>query len=207
MLERLLEQDALWFYTVHFEWSNKFMDALAPFLRNPLFWAPLYLFLIFFAIINYGKRGIYWCLFFGLNVGLADLTAAKIFKQYFQRVRPCNDEVFSDIIHKLVTCGSGYSFPSNHATNHFAMALFIILTIGNKNWMVWILCLIWAGAISYSQVYVGVHYPLDVIAGALYGSCIGIFMAFLFNRYIKLRLPYRKKNAPAPGQYDDAMFI
>jgi membrane-associated phospholipid phosphatase len=207
MKERLLETDYLWFYTVHFEWVHPILDIIAPFVRNPLFWAPLYLFLAFFAIINYGKRGIYWCLFYIMTVSFSDFTAAKIFKAYFQRIRPCNDELFSDIIRGLVNCGSGYSFPSNHATNHFAMAMFIIFTISGRNPFTIILCILWAAMIAYAQVYVGVHYPFDVIVGAIYGSLIGIFFAKLFNKYIKLRLPVRKKNAPPVGQYDSDLFI
>lgn len=207
MKERILETDYLWFYTVHFEWIHPVLDALAPFVRNPLFWAPLYLFLAFFAIINFGKRGIYWCLFYIATVSFSDFTAAKILKNYFARIRPCNDELFSDIVRGLVNCGSGLSFPSNHATNHFAMAIFIILTISKSNPFAIILTLFWAASVAYAQVYVGVHYPFDVIAGAIYGSAIGVLFAFLFNKYVKLRLPVRKKNAPIPGHIDDGMFI
>ena len=64
MLEKLQEWDYLWFYAIHLEWISPVMDVLAPLLRNPYFWAPLYLFLIFFAIINYGKRGFYWIAFY-----------------------------------------------------------------------------------------------------------------------------------------------
>jgi len=209
MLENILDQDRLWFYTVHFEWANPYFDVIAPFLRNPLFWTPLYVFLAFFVIINYGRRGIYWILFYAMTVSISDFTAAKFLKPYFQRIRPCRDELFSDVVRNLVPCGSGWSFPSNHATNHFAMALFICLTLGKKNPFVWVACLVWAASVSLSQVYVAVHYPVDITGGAIYGSTIGIIMAWVFNKYVKFRIPIRKKNAPEPYKNDsnDPMFI
>lgn len=207
MLEQLQEWDYLWFFSVHLEWIHPVMDVLAPLLRNPLFWAPLYLFLLFFAIINYGKRGFYWCAFYLMTFGIGDFTAAKIFKPFFARVRPCNDDLFADIVRNLVQCGGGYSFPSNHATNHFAMSLFIIVTLGRRNPLVWFLCILWAASVSYAQVYVGVHYPMDVIGGALYGSFIGVLMGVIFNKYVKLRLPIRKRNAPPMGHQEEELFI
>jgi undecaprenyl-diphosphatase len=86
----------------------------------------------------------------------------------------------------LVQCGSGYSFPSTHATNHFAFALFMIGTLAQRyRWIVAPL-IIWAAAIAYAQVYVGVHYPFDVLCGALLGSSIGIFVARVFRARIGL---------------------
>lgn len=82
----------------------------------------------------------------------------------------------------LVGCGGGYSFPSSHATNHFALATLLFLSWGRKfrSWR-WIL-LLWAASIAYGQVYVGVHYPLDVSFGALLGATLGLLAYQLYRR-------------------------
>ena len=100
-------------------------------------------------------------------------------------VYTCNDEKIATQVKLLVPCGSGYSFPSSHATNHFAAAVFIIFTfVEKRRWLKWSL-LAWATSIAFGQVYVGVHYPLDVICGGILGSGIGWLGAFLFEKYLK----------------------
>jgi len=84
----------------------------------------------------------------------------------------------------MVHCGSGYSFTSSHATNHFALAVFIFLTLGKLGWYFRWPFILWATIIAYSQVYVGVHFPLDIISGAILGTLIGFILAILFNRYV-----------------------
>ena len=103
-------------------------------------------------------------------------------------MRPCNDIIFQDTVELRVDCGGGYSFTSSHATNHFALAMFIIFTLGKKNrWIRWGLIL-WAGSIAYAQVYVGVHYPLDVFIGSLLGILIGTFVASFYGSFHKLKI-------------------
>ncbi|MEY2901476.1 MAG: hypothetical protein RLY89_582, partial [Bacteroidota bacterium] len=82
----------------------------------------------------------------------------------------------------LPNCGSGYSFTSSHATNHFAFAVFIFITMGQVlgKWK-WAF-LFWAGSVAYAQVYVGVHYPIDVLVGGLLGTLIGFISANLFQQ-------------------------
>ena len=117
--------------------------------------------------------------------GLADTTSSRLIKNTVKRVRPCNDENVKMHVKLLVPCGSGYSFTSSHAANHFAAAVFIIFTfLDNRKWLKWSL-LVWAASISFGQVYVGVHYPLDVICGGLLGSGIGWLCAYLFQRFFK----------------------
>jgi len=113
-------------------------------------------------------------LFAVATVGMADVVSSKLVKPAVQRVRPCNDVGLKFEVRELVHCGGGYSFTSSHATNHFAIATFLYLVLGGlrKKWIRWAL-LAWAASIAYGQVYVGVHYPLDVITGAVLGSLIG----------------------------------
>lgn len=180
MLEQLIHYDQELFLFFNQTISNLFFDFLMPILRNPYTWAPLYLFLIIFFIRNYKTRGIVMLVFFILTFAIADSTSSSLIKPEVKRVRPCNDALFKDEIKLRVRCGSGYSFPSSHATNHFALGMFL-LVVFRKRWkpIVW-LSLGWAASISFAQIYVGVHYPIDILAGAILGSLIGYLVATLF---------------------------
>ena len=103
------------------------------------------------------------------------------------RLRPCNDPINALHGRLLVECGSGYSFPSSHATNHFGMSLFLYFTFGS--FFKWIkpVVILWAALVAYAQVYVGVHYPIDVVTGACIGSIIGYIVARLFNKLVMLK--------------------
>ncbi|MCB0736305.1 MAG: phosphatase PAP2 family protein [Bacteroidetes bacterium] len=165
-----------------FEWINRttanaFFDVLMPAVRNKYFWAPLYVFLTTYLLINHKLKGFYVLLLVGLSFALANSVSAEILKPIFKIDRPCNDPVFQHHIELRVHCGPGKSFPSTHATNHFAIAVCLGLLL----WRRWKwpskLLLFWAFLVSYAQVYVGVHYPLDVMMGAILGSLIGIACA------------------------------
>lgn len=207
MFEALLEQDNLWFTTVHFEWANPFLDTITPYIRNPYFWAPLYLFLLFYTTLNYKLKGLYWSLTYLATFGIADYVSASIIKPWVQRIRPCNDELFADIVRPLVQCGGGYSFPSSHATNHFAMALFICITLGRGKPWIWVLALLWAISIAFSQIYVGVHYPVDTIAGALLGIIIGVITATFFNKAVTFKPKEKKYQYKGTDIDDNPTFI
>lgn len=168
---------------IHVIWGNVFLDGLLPFFRNPYFWAPLYLFLLVYMLINYGKKGIWWCTFFLITFVFCDYISASILKPLVHRIRPCNFNDLGFQIRELVPCGSGYSFPSSHATNHFGMAIFMISTLRSKFTFIAPLALLWAFVICYAQLYVCVHYPSDILSGGLLGSVIGYF----FGRYYKMR--------------------
>jgi undecaprenyl-diphosphatase len=163
--------------------TNSFFDALMPFMRTGPNWAPLYLFIVVFVLLNFKGRGGWWVLFFICTVALTDMGGTNIFKHNFDRLRPCRDPDLLFNVRLLVDhCGSGNSFISNHAANHVGMATFFFVTFRHilKKW-VWV-ALIWAGLVAYAQVYVGLHYPLDIIAGSLFGSIIGLTTGKLFNK-------------------------
>lgn len=183
MLEQLIHIDKEVFLAINQGLSNPFFDWLLPIMRNPFTWAPLYLFLIIFFIRSYGKMGFIIVAFTLLNFAASDVMSSHLIKKTVKRVRPCNDVEFKNEVNLRVRCGSGYSFTSSHATNHFAMAFFWIMLFRRK-WKhaLW-LCVTWATIVSVSQIYVGVHYPLDIICGALLGMGIGILNGYLFKRF------------------------
>lgn len=147
----------------------------------------LYFFLLIFILINFGRKAIPWILCFIVIVTLSDQISSHLLKPMVSRPRPCHDPLLLDKIRLLLhNCSDNPSFTSSHASNHFAMAVFIFLTLQPylKKWSY--LFFFWAATIGYGQVYIGVHYPTDVIGGALLGTCIGYFFAFQFNKRLPL---------------------
>lgn len=175
----------VWYY-MNVAGHNTVMDAFVPFLRNQWTWAPLYLFLAIFMPLNFGRKGWMWCVFFLLTFAMSDYLSASVAKVYFHRLRPCNNPFLATTVHLLVPCGSGYSFPSTHATNHFALGIFSAMSLQSRFKWIWPVALIWAFSVSYAQVYVGVHFPLDVTCGALLGLGVGQLTGRVYNRIYKL---------------------
>ena len=182
-LQKLEQWDRWLFIQINEQQSNFFFDTVMPYLRNSFFWTPLYLFLFLFVILNYKGRGWWWLLIFLCTVSLTDIVSSKILKESFERLRPCQDPDFIVNVRLLVNrCSGGYSFTSSHATNHFGMATFFFITFHRyfKNWA--FLAFLWAAVICYAQVYVGVHYPFDVLGGAVAGAAIGLLTGGFFNK-------------------------
>lgn len=182
----------IWYY-MNTVWHNDVLDAIVPYLRNQWTWAPLYLFLLLFMTMNFGRRGWMWCVFFLLTFSLSDYISASIIKPYFHRIRPCNNPYLAQLVHNIVPCGGGYSFPSSHAANHFSLGVFSAITLQRHVKGVWYMAMAWAILVSYSQVYVGVHFPLDVTCGGLLGIIIACITSAVFNKIYNLSQPDKKK--------------
>ncbi|MGY0040844.1 phosphatase PAP2 family protein [Pedobacter sp. NJ-S-72] len=182
MIESLHTFDVDLFLKIHRGLSNGFFDWFLPLMRNRYFWAPLYLFIIIFCFKEYKKRG--WYIIGGilLTFAMGDMISSRFIKPFVSRLRPCNEPALvNDIIHR-VPCGSGFSFPSAHATNHFGIAVFLIMVFYPKWKPILPIGLAWAFIISFAQIYVGVHYPIDTIAGAALGSTIGFLVSLLYKK-------------------------
>ena len=175
------------FFKINVQWTNNFFDINFPWWREAETWMPLYLFLFLFILINFGKKGWLWILFALLTIAITDQLSSSLFKDWFNRVRPCNDVYMLQYSRLLLNhCPSSASFTSSHATNHFGAAMFIFKTLKNyfKKWSY--LFFVWAASISYGQVYVGVHYPFDVVGGALLGMMIGLLASAIYKKRIGL---------------------
>lgn len=153
-----------------------------PYWREKKTWIPLYLVFGLYAVVKYRIKALYFILAAALTVAIGDPVSSRLIKKNVKRERPCREASLSREVKLLVHCGGGYSFTSSHATNHFAIGVFLFLTIGRlfRSWR-WLL-LLWAASIAFGQVYVGVHYPLDVLVGALIGSLIGWLVFLLYRR-------------------------
>jgi len=182
MIESIQQFDVELFLKIHRGLSNGFFDWLMPLLRNRFFWSPLYIFIVVFCIKQYKKQGYYIVGMTLFTFAMGDLIASRLIKPFVARVRPCNDfSLANEIIHR-VPCGSGLSFPSAHATNHFAIAVFLICVLYSRWKPVLPIGLFWAAIISFAQVYVGVHYPVDVATGAILGTIIGFVCSRIFKK-------------------------
>lgn len=180
--------DEYLFYLINSEWHSSLLDQVLPIWRNKLFWMPLYLFLASFLLINFKKKGLWLIMALAVTIGISDTLSSKIIKKNVQRLRPCHELVIKPELRLLVNCGGGYSFTSSHATNHFAIAFFLIFTLGKIFKRIRIPLFLWAVSIGYAQIYVGVHYPFDVLAGGIIGGLIGCFVAFYFQKLFNLEL-------------------
>ncbi len=181
LIQHVLHFDYWLFSKINRQWVSPFFDTVLPFLRESEIWLPFYLFLLFFATLNFSKKGGWWCLTLVMTVIISDLVSSSLIKSLIFRFRPCRDPVISQYARVLVSyCPQSSSFTSSHACNHFSAAMFIFLTLKQTSYW-WRLTFLWAFAISYSQVYVGVHYPLDVLGGIIVGCIIGFGMFVFFK--------------------------
>jgi hypothetical protein len=188
--EGLKHLDYFLFSKINGEWHSSFFDRVIPFIRESYLWLPFYFFLILFTTINFKFKGWYWVLFFILTAMLSDFISSSLIKDHFIRVRPCHDPSLSEKVHFLVTyCPTSSSFTSSHAANHFATTMFIFTTFKKAISRAWAYLFLWAFFISYAQVYVGVHFPLDVFCGAIVGLIFGYIPAKIFNNRIGLDEP------------------
>jgi undecaprenyl-diphosphatase len=172
-MEFLLHIDKLVFDFINQSLANSFFDHVLVFFRNPSSWIPLYIILAFFFILRFKKNGIIITIFWLVGTGIADYTSSSIVKPAVERLRPCRDIDKNPEVIARVKCGPGYSFPSSHATNHFAMGVFFYLFFLRIFRKYAFLFLVWAAIISFAQIYVGVHYPIDILGGTILGSLIG----------------------------------
>jgi membrane-associated phospholipid phosphatase len=183
IFEQLIRLDHWLFGVINQKWTNSFFDNIFPFLRQGEIWVPFYLFLLFFATMNFGRKGWLWSFSLIMTVVISDLASSSLIKHLVFRYRPCANPDMENQVRVLVNyCPyNSSSFTSSHACNHFAMAFFIYLTL-KQTGSLWRIVFLWAFLISYSQVYVGVHYPIDVATGAILGSTIGYAMALFFQK-------------------------
>jgi membrane-associated phospholipid phosphatase len=195
ILGTLYNLDKDLFILIHSEWSSSNMDWLFKALRNALTWVPLYIFVLFWILRFHRKNALPFILLTLVTFAITDHTSAAIMKPFFHRLRPCFDPSLDEYIRTVVTCGGKYGMPSTHASNHFGLAsfwFFSLLWMGARKWYwLWI----WALLIGYAQVYVGKHYPGDILVGALLGTVVGFLLALFFRRWTLNRS--RRQNLPA----------
>ncbi len=181
-MKKIIELDKRLFVKINQSWTNPFCDGLMPFLRQPLVWGPLYLFILVFVIYNFPKKAFAWILSLCITVTIADIVSSRFIKPMVGRIRPCRDIDLVENVRLLAAyCGQNGSFTSSHAANHFGIAMFLMITLRHVWGNYCYLFFLWAFAICYAQIYVGVHFPLDIIGGTAVGCLAGWITGSFFN--------------------------
>ena len=180
LLKWLDHLDKVLFVLIQHDSDHSIMDKVMPVLRDPVTWIPLYIFMLYYTIRKGRSSAWSFIILSVLTVAITDSLTAQILKPLFGRLRPCYDPELSSIIRGLVDCGGLYSMPSNHAANHFGLAAFWYFSIRKMNGRKWNWLWAWAALICYAQIYVGKHYPFDVLVGSFTGFITGLGMSRLF---------------------------
>ena len=165
---------------------NSFWDFIMFWASDKLIWIPVYILFLFILWKNYRSKIWIVILFAALLIFLSDQISVHLFKDVFQRLRPCHDPDLAGMVHIVNgKCGGQYGFYSSHASNIFAVAVFVISLIRKGDTITILSILLWAVLISYSRIYLGVHFPADVIAGVIAGSLLGWMVARIVKNTIR----------------------
>ena len=167
---------------------NQFWDVAMYWITNRFFWTPLYILLLLLVVQQFKKKTWLVVLSIVLLITLSDQGSGLI-KRSVERYRPCYNLSIGQQVHLIDGCGGQFGFVSSHAANSFALAMFLsILLRGRaKNFTPFIF--IWAGLVSFSRIYSGVHYPLDLLGGAILGCLLGYLMLKIYF-YADKRINY-----------------
>ncbi|MFR9164867.1 MAG: phosphatase PAP2 family protein [Dysgonomonas sp.] len=169
----------------------KWLDPVMIFLSSHWSWMILFLIVSIFMI----RRSRYWGvreIILILVTVVANSIINNIVKVIIQRPRPCQNEELEATIRVLEDCGTRYSFFSAHSSNAFCLAICTALFFRNKYYSV--LILIWATAVAYSRIYVGKHYPLDIIVGITFGVLMSFIGSFLLDRFREQKIEHPDYN-------------
>ncbi|WP_181306302.1 phosphatase PAP2 family protein [Rufibacter sp. XAAS-G3-1] len=180
-MDEIIALDQALFLELH-RHRSPFWDVVMVLISNKYVWFPFYGVLVGLFIYFYQRKGWLMVLSLGASVGLADFISSGILKPTVARLRPCHDQLINASVNAIDGCGGQYGFVSSHAANAFAVAIFVILLLPRKQWLFKILLLVWAIAISYSRVYLGVHYPGDITGGALIGVGAALLSMYFYRK-------------------------
>ena len=179
-LDELDEQLFLYLNGLHTDW----LDALMYWITLKYTWFPVYFLLVAAVVWKYRIRGLMMCLGMLLAVGISDQITSGWMKPFFERLRPCHVTDIQAMVHTVAGCGGRYGFASSHASTTFGLATTVWLML--RRWSAafgWAFA--WSATVAYSRVYVGVHYPLDILTGAAVGFVVGWLVYQLYRWVIK----------------------
>lgn len=176
MIEKIKQLDeGLFLWLNSFHWD--FLDPIIFQMTETVTWIPLYVFLIY-KIYKFDPKNSWWV--FGgvmLTILISDQVTSGLMKPFFERLRPCHDPRWEGMMHNYGRCGGLYGFVSSHAANTFGLAVFLNRKLKGKlpglRWLY-----LYAFVVSYTRIYLGVHYPWDIILGGVMGALAAWFSWF-----------------------------
>ena len=169
--------DRIVFYFCNHDLQNRLFDVVLPIvtdLNKHWYGLSIAAILWLLLLLRTGTPGRIAALLLIPTITFADQLNSSFLKYLIVRPRPCH--VLPDV-HLLVSCGSGYSFPSSHAVNTFAAALVLAYFLPRWTWAFFSFAII----VDFSRVYVGVHYPSDVLGGSIVGLLCGALVILVFR--------------------------
>ncbi len=186
-LEKLKHFDTELFLAINRQ-HNSFFDIIMFWASNKLFWFPFYAVLLIFLIRIYKKFTIYILIAITATITLCDQIASGLLKNLVKRLRPSHEPDLAQFIHlSKAGAGGNYGFVSSHSANAFGLVtLLYFLLPARYNWLKRLL-IFWALLVSYSRIYNGVHYPADILGGAVVGLVSGILIWFIFKNIFKYK--------------------
>lgn len=186
MIEKLKQWDeALLLFINGFHTDS--LDPVMLVVTRTDVWTPLFLVLIFLIFKTYRKEGWWVMVGVALTVLLADQITSGLMKPFFHRLRPSNEPALEGALHLVNGYRGGlYGFASSHAANTLGVAFLVYMVLKDHHKMIWFI-FIWAFVMSYTRLYLGVHYPGDILAGAL----VGLFSGYAgYRLYLFLKRKY-----------------
>jgi undecaprenyl-diphosphatase len=170
--------------------NTEFWDNAMVIMTGKAIWFPFYALLIFFIIRKYKRNSVYIFFFLIVAIVFSDQVAG-IMKNLTQRLRPTHDPALSNLVHSLANKGGLYSFFSSHAANTFAVAALTSFLFNNKPYT--LLIFIWACLVSYTRIYLGLHFPFDILVGCIWGYLMGFAahraIIWVQQKYFKSMFP------------------
>jgi undecaprenyl-diphosphatase len=161
----------------HLPWLDRFMWLSS----QTVMWIPVLIVFLYVLIKNKQSQSLLILLTFGLMIVFTDQLSSSVIKPLVARLRPTHDPELCNLVHVVNGYRGGhYGFLSSHAANVFAFASLSMLFF--RNWSYSLFILLWAAVVSYSRIYLGVHFPLDIFCGALLGFLSAVGFYLLYNR-------------------------